>query len=33
MSGVFDSGKTVHVRGYTRANDTEVSGYDRAAPE
>jgi hypothetical protein len=32
MSGVFESGKSVHVRGYTRSDGTQVSGYDRSAP-
>ena len=32
MSGVFESGKSVHVHGYTRSNGTQVSGYDRSAP-
>jgi hypothetical protein len=32
MSGVFESGKTVHVHGYTRSDGTQVSGYDRSAP-
>jgi hypothetical protein len=32
MSGIFESGKSVHVHGYTRSNGTHVSGYDRAAP-
>ncbi len=32
MSGIFASGKSVHVHGYTRSDGTSVSDYERFAP-